>query len=113
MIHGHRLLVALAVLVGLPVAAGAVLFAEDFDDGSADADIAMRTSLTLAAAGVDVVNWSMDERQKLRDLAIAVWRDWSERSPMAARAYEAQTGFLRSIASRPPIGTSWIAWLPR
>ncbi len=52
---------------------------------------------TARAAGVDVVDWSMEERQKLRDLAIGVWRDWSERSPMAARAYEAQTSFLRSI----------------
>ncbi len=49
------------------------------------------------AAGVEVVDWSGEERQKLRDMAMGVWRDWSERSPMAARAYEAQTGFLRSI----------------
>lgn len=49
------------------------------------------------ADGVQVVDWSDEERQKLRQLAIGVWRDWSERSPMAARAYEAQVGFLRSI----------------
>jgi len=49
------------------------------------------------AAGVDVVNWSIEERQKLREIAIGVWREWSERSPMAARAYEAQVIFLRSV----------------
>ncbi len=52
---------------------------------------------TARAAGIDVVDWPMEERQKLRDLAIGVWREWSERSPMAARAYEAQVSFLRSV----------------
>jgi TRAP-type mannitol/chloroaromatic compound transport system substrate-binding protein len=49
------------------------------------------------AAGIDVIDWPAGERQKLRDIATGVWRDWSERSPMAARAYEAQIAFLRSI----------------
>ena len=49
------------------------------------------------AAGIDVIDWSAGERQKLRDVAIGVWRDWSGRSPMAARAYAAQTAFLRQI----------------
>jgi len=52
---------------------------------------------TARAAGVDVIDWSIEERQKLREIAIGVWRDWSERSPMAARAYEAQVSFLRSV----------------
>jgi len=49
------------------------------------------------ADGVDVIDWPAAERQKLRDIAIEVWRDWSTRSPMAKRAYDAQTAFLRSI----------------
>ena len=49
------------------------------------------------AAGVEVIDWPAAERQKLRDIAIGVWREWSERSPMAERAYAAQTAFLRRI----------------
>ena len=49
------------------------------------------------AAGVEVIDWPASERQKLRDVAIDVWREWSERSPMAERAYAAQTAFLRRI----------------
>ncbi len=49
------------------------------------------------AAGVQVIDWSEAERQALRDIAIDIWRDWSTRSPIAERAYEAQTTFLRRI----------------
>jgi TRAP-type mannitol/chloroaromatic compound transport system substrate-binding protein len=49
------------------------------------------------AQGVDVIDWPASERQKIRDLAVGIWRDWSRRSPMAARAYQAQTEFLAKI----------------
>lgn len=49
------------------------------------------------AEGVEVIDWADEERQKLRDIATDIWRDWSTRSPMAGRAYEAQTAFLRRI----------------
>lgn len=49
------------------------------------------------AQGVDVIDWPATERQKIRDLAVDIWRDWSSRSPMAARAYQAQTEFLAKI----------------
>lgn len=49
------------------------------------------------AQGVDVIDWPATERRKIRDLAVGIWRDWSGRSPMAARAYRAQTEFLAKI----------------
>ncbi len=52
---------------------------------------------TARAAGIEVIDWPAAERQKMRDIAISIWRDWSGRSPIAARAYDAQTGFLRQI----------------
>ena len=49
------------------------------------------------AAGVEVVDWPAAERQKLREVAIEVWRDWASRSASAERAYQAQIEFLRTI----------------
>ena len=51
----------------------------------------------VAENGITVIDWPDAERQKLRDVAIEVWRDWSERSPAAEKAYQAQTAFLRAI----------------
>ena len=48
-------------------------------------------------AGVEIVDWPASERQKLRNIAIEVWRDWAKRSPGAERAYQAQIKFLRTI----------------
>lgn len=50
-----------------------------------------------AANGITVIDWSDAERQKLRNVAIEVWREWSVRSPAADQAYQAQTNFLRAI----------------
>jgi TRAP-type mannitol/chloroaromatic compound transport system substrate-binding protein len=49
------------------------------------------------ARGVTVIDWPAEERQKLRDVAIEIWREWSTRSAAAEQAYQAQTAFLRSI----------------
>ena len=48
-------------------------------------------------AGVEVIDWDAAERRALREIAIDIWRDWAARGPMAGRAYEAQTAFLRRI----------------
>jgi TRAP-type mannitol/chloroaromatic compound transport system substrate-binding protein len=52
---------------------------------------------TAEENGITVIDWPDEERQKLRDVAILVWRDWSSRSPAAKQAYQAQTTFLRAI----------------
>lgn len=49
------------------------------------------------AAGIEVIDWDAAERRALREIAIDIWRDWAARGPMAGRAYEAQTAFLRRI----------------
>ena len=49
------------------------------------------------AAGVEIIDWPKAERDRLRAIAVDIWKDWAGRSPMAGRAYEAQTAFLRTI----------------
>ena len=49
------------------------------------------------AQGVEVIDWPATERRKIRELAVDIWRDWSTRSPMAGRAYQAQIAFLAKI----------------
>ena len=49
------------------------------------------------ADGVEVIDWPQAERRKLRRIAAGVWRDWSTRSPLAARAYQAQIDYLTGI----------------
>ncbi len=49
------------------------------------------------ADGAEVIDWSDQERQKLRDVAVGVWADWSARSDLAKDAYDAQTSFLKRI----------------
>ena len=49
------------------------------------------------AAGIEIIDWPKTERDRLRTIAVDIWKDWAGRSPMAGRAYEAQTAFLRAI----------------
>lgn len=56
-----------------------------------DADFAAkRDSKTL-------INWSAEERKKLRNIAQEVWADWSEKSPMAKKIYESHIAFMTKI----------------
>ena len=48
--------------------------------------------------GVELVNWSTEERKKFRKLAEAAWADWAKKSPMAKRVYDSQMAFLKKLA---------------
>ena len=54
------------------------------------------------AQGVEAIDWPAGERRKLREIAIGIWRDWAARSPIAERAYAAQTAYLRRIGLLGP-----------
>ena len=47
--------------------------------------------------GVTIVDWSDEERRQFREVAVGIWQDWAERSPLARKAYDAQIAYLREI----------------
>ncbi len=52
---------------------------------------------TDAANGVEVVIWSAEDRQAMRDIARQVWEDAAAKSDLSRRAYDSQMSFLRTI----------------
>lgn len=60
----------------------------------------LRDLADVAAAradGVEIIDWPMEERSRLREIATGIWADWSSRSPEAEAAYTAQIAFLREL----------------
>lgn len=53
-------------------------------------------------AGITVIDWPKDQRQRLRDIAVPIWKEWAKRSPMAEKAYNAQIAFLAQIGLLKP-----------
>jgi TRAP-type C4-dicarboxylate transport system substrate-binding protein len=51
----------------------------------------------LKGKGVTLTTWDPEELRKMRALAQQVWADWSKKSPLAKRAYDAQTAWLRDL----------------
>lgn len=47
------------------------------------------------AAGVEVIDWPAEERKKFREIAQQQWAEWTERSPIAKKWYEAATAWLK------------------
>ncbi|RTZ48117.1 TRAP transporter substrate-binding protein [Candidimonas sp. SYP-B2681] len=50
----------------------------------------------LAARGVQIVDWSQEDRKKFRTAAIKVWHKYGEQNDLSRRAVEGQVAFLRS-----------------
>lgn len=49
------------------------------------------------AQGIELINWSAEERLKFRKLAQEAWADWAKKSPMAKRVYDSQMAFLKRL----------------
>ncbi len=49
------------------------------------------------ADGVEIIDWPIEERARLREIATGIWADWSTRSPEAGVAYAAQIAFLKEL----------------
>jgi len=51
------------------------------------------------ADGAELVDWSPEERKKLRSIAAEVWKKYAERSPMAKKVYESQIAWLKELGA--------------
>ena len=47
------------------------------------------------ADGVEVIDWSDEERKKFREIAQQQWASWAERSPVAEQWYQTATAWLK------------------
>ena len=50
-----------------------------------------------AAGAINVVNWSQEERDKMRAIAAGAWKDFSEGSELAKKAYESHMTFMKKM----------------
>ena len=49
------------------------------------------------ASGVEVIDWSKEDRDKLRAIAAEAWAEFAEGDELAKRAYEANIAFMKKI----------------
>jgi TRAP-type mannitol/chloroaromatic compound transport system substrate-binding protein len=56
-----------------------------------------RVAKELAGKGVTQITWEGEELAKLRRTAQQSWEQWSSRSPLSKKAYDAQMGWLQEI----------------
>ena len=47
--------------------------------------------------GVTIINWSQEERDKLREIAAGAWKDIGKQSPLAQEAYDAHIKFMKTL----------------
>jgi TRAP-type mannitol/chloroaromatic compound transport system substrate-binding protein len=47
--------------------------------------------------GVELVNWSAEDRRAFRKLAQEAWADWSKKSPLSKKVYDSQVAFLQKL----------------
>ncbi len=57
----------------------------------ADAKVAQK----LKASGVELVDWSVEDRRKFRTAAVDIWHKYGEQNDLSHRAVEGQIKFLR------------------
>jgi TRAP-type mannitol/chloroaromatic compound transport system substrate-binding protein len=58
----------------------------------------LKASEQAKAAGVELVNWSPEERKRFRQVSQQAWADWAKKSPAAQRVYESQVSFLKRLS---------------
>ena len=44
-----------------------------------------------------LINWSTEERKKLREVAQDVWSDWATKSEMSKKIYDSHIAFMTRI----------------
>jgi TRAP-type mannitol/chloroaromatic compound transport system substrate-binding protein len=51
----------------------------------------------MRAKGVTLYEWDESQMAKIRQLARDTWEDWAKKSPLAKRAYDSQTTWLKEL----------------
>jgi TRAP-type mannitol/chloroaromatic compound transport system substrate-binding protein len=59
----------------------------------------VRANKELRAKNVTFESWSDGELARIRGLAQKTWEEWSKKTPLAKKAYDAQTTWLKDIGS--------------
>jgi TRAP-type mannitol/chloroaromatic compound transport system substrate-binding protein len=57
----------------------------------------LKAAESAKAAGVELVNWSPEERKRFRTLAQQAWAGWAKKSPAALKVYDSQVAFLKKL----------------
>lgn len=57
----------------------------------------MKAEAAAKGAGVEIVNWSAEERKKFRTLSQEAWAEFAKKSPDAQKVYESQVAFLKQL----------------
>ena len=58
-------------------------------------DIKVRQKVT--AEGIELINWSAEDRRKIREIGKEVWEKYSKGSAMARRVYDSQVKWLEDL----------------
>jgi TRAP-type mannitol/chloroaromatic compound transport system substrate-binding protein len=57
----------------------------------------MKAAEAAKGAGVELVNWTPEERKRFRQVSQEAWADWAKKSPTAQKVYESQVAFLKKL----------------
>lgn len=57
----------------------------------------VRVLAELKGKGVNQLTWDPEELRKVREIALQTWSDWAKKTPLAKRAYDAQTAWLKEL----------------
>lgn len=52
---------------------------------------------TAEERGIEIVSWPDGDRRRFREVAVEVWAEYADRSPMARRLYDSHVAFLRRL----------------
>jgi len=76
-----------------------VWYSSAYDAMRREADLQDRQIAADQMAGDDitVIDWSIEERAKFREIAVGAWHDFAEKSPLAKEALDAHMSYMRSI----------------
>lgn len=57
----------------------------------------LKAEVAAKKEGVTLVNWSSEERKKLRNIAQTVWKEYGSKNDLANRVYESQVTWLKEL----------------
>ena len=56
-----------------------------------------KVAVEIKAKGVEIIDWSAEDRARSRTLAQTVWADWAKKSPQSKRVVESEIAYLREL----------------